>query len=761
MALVIADRVRESTTTTGTGTITLAGAVAGFQSFSVIGNGNTTYYAISDSVAGTWEVGIGTYTSAGTTLARNTVLESSNAGALVNFAAGTKDVFCTQPAERAVYVVGTDVVASNSATVPVTTGGTGATTAATARTNLGATTVGGNLFTLTNPSAITFPRFNADNSVSSLDAATFRTAIGAGAGTVTSVAVSGGTTGLTTSGGPITSSGTVTLAGTLALTNGGTGKTTAPAAMANLMGYTTTATAAGTTTLTNTSSYYQIFTGATTQTITLPVTSTLQTGWTFHICNNSTGNLTVNSSGANLVITVIPGTTVMVTCIGTALTTAADWEAGYTDFSTITGTGANVMATSPTLVTPALGTPTSGNFSTGTFTWPTFNQSTTGSAATLTTARTINGTSFNGSANITVPVSTTQKSDNVAYQVPFVTSVTAGNQNLYTDSAANFTYNPSTNTLTATTFSGTSTFATSANTAGTAQSLTFAGPASVTTSSSTLPSLTTGMALVISNTGSSLANFEAVVKQVTSSDSFLTITETSPGIWDLTEGSGPAANDFFTVQSSALANLATTLALPGPWTSTPTGSSGNVYIGASSTFGGSSWATGLSGPAWGLAGSYGGWSSTNSAYRADYANWSSVTDPATTWSSAPSNGFVFSYLQYPPQSSNTSSYDVWGNIVGGWNSNSGNSFSYSSGFSGGSNRVYYLVLMVSGNNTITVNGALINASVTTAYDSWSNTTYAFFRCTDNTSVGNLLSGTTAVSWSLFNSYYGHAWYEYT
>ena len=102
MALVVKDRVRETTTTLGTGTVTLGGAVAGFQAFSVIGNGNTTYYTISDPATGAWEVGIGTYTSSGTTLSRDTVLESSNSNNLVNFGAGTKDVFVTYPADRSV-----------------------------------------------------------------------------------------------------------------------------------------------------------------------------------------------------------------------------------------------------------------------------------------------------------------------------------------------------------------------------------------------------------------------------------------------------------------------------------------------------------------------------------------------------------------------------------------------------------------------------------------------------------------------------------
>lgn len=103
MAIVLKDRVKETTAVVGTGTASLLGASAGYQAFSAIGNGNTTYYAIVDTENGTWEVGTGTYTSAGATLSRTTVFESSNAGALVNFAAGVKDVFVTYPAERAIY----------------------------------------------------------------------------------------------------------------------------------------------------------------------------------------------------------------------------------------------------------------------------------------------------------------------------------------------------------------------------------------------------------------------------------------------------------------------------------------------------------------------------------------------------------------------------------------------------------------------------------------------------------------------------------
>jgi hypothetical protein len=110
MPLVLADRVRETTTTIGTGTITLAGAATGFQSFAAVGNGNTTYYAIVGQGTSEWEIGIGTYTSSGTTLSRDTVL-SSSAGAptKTNFSAGTKDVFVTYTAARSVNVDGTSI----------------------------------------------------------------------------------------------------------------------------------------------------------------------------------------------------------------------------------------------------------------------------------------------------------------------------------------------------------------------------------------------------------------------------------------------------------------------------------------------------------------------------------------------------------------------------------------------------------------------------------------------------------------------------
>ncbi len=96
----VIDRVRETTSTSGTGTVTLAGPQFSFQSFSVVGDGNQCYYCIADTAADAWEVGIGTYTASGTTLSRDTVLASSNSGSLVDFSADLKDVFLTCPAQQ-------------------------------------------------------------------------------------------------------------------------------------------------------------------------------------------------------------------------------------------------------------------------------------------------------------------------------------------------------------------------------------------------------------------------------------------------------------------------------------------------------------------------------------------------------------------------------------------------------------------------------------------------------------------------------------
>ena len=197
---------------------------------------------------------------------------------------------------------------------------------------------------------------------------------------------------------------------------------------------TSTATAAGTTTLTVASQQIQVFTGTTTQTVLLPTTSVLA-GQSYTIINQSTGTVTVQSSAGNVVTVMQPSRVSVYTALISTPTSDAHWvgsslAAGKvfkaisdltlqgtdgttftfpTATDTVVGLAAtqtltNKTLTSPTLTAPVLGTPASGNLANCTF--PTLNQNTTGSAATLTTARTINGVSFNGSANITIADST-------------------------------------------------------------------------------------------------------------------------------------------------------------------------------------------------------------------------------------------------------------------------------------------------------------------------------------------------------------------
>lgn len=200
MALALADRVQEYSTTTGTGTITLSGAYAGFQTFAAgIGNGNTCYYTIT-SDKNQWEVGIGTVGVG--TLARTTLISSST-GSTIDFK-GTLTVFVTLPAEEAVYGDGTTLVAPSGALLPIASGGTGASTAGAALTNLGAQPAFGS------QTANTI--YAAPNG--SAGAPTFRALVAADVPTLNQ-----NTTGTASN-----------VTGTVAIGNGGTGATTAAAA---------------------------------------------------------------------------------------------------------------------------------------------------------------------------------------------------------------------------------------------------------------------------------------------------------------------------------------------------------------------------------------------------------------------------------------------------------------------------------------------------------------------------------------------------
>lgn len=128
-----------------------------------------------------------------------------------------------------------------------------------------------------------------------------------------------------------------------------TGPTISQPTIDNLkLGYTTTATSAGTLTLTAASNNQQFFTGSTTHTVVLPVASTMTVGQQFILENNSMGVVTVNSSGSNLVVAIVPGTSVKITCILASGTSAASWDIEYVGFATVTGTGSNVLSISPT-----------------------------------------------------------------------------------------------------------------------------------------------------------------------------------------------------------------------------------------------------------------------------------------------------------------------------------------------------------------------------------------------------------------------------
>jgi len=325
MALVLADRVKETTTSTGTTAITLAGAATGYQTFSsAVGNANTTYYTIADQTGANWEVGIGTYTSSGNTLSRDTILASSNAGSLVTFTAGTKDVFVTYPAERALYTGG-----------PLGTPSSGTLTNATG-------------YTYVNLSG-TVPTWNQNTTGNATTATTATNVAGGSAGNV-HYQTGSGTTGFVSNG----------TTGQVLTSNGAAAPTWATASGGG-----------GTKTISNKTGAYTIVSGdlgtiinctSGTFTVSLTAAASLGSGFTCTIWNTGTGAITIDPNASETidgVATLIlrQGEGLAVVCNGT------NWETddkkpmrGYVENiistdsrSTVTGSGSIALGGAATI----------------------------------------------------------------------------------------------------------------------------------------------------------------------------------------------------------------------------------------------------------------------------------------------------------------------------------------------------------------------------------------------------------------------------
>jgi hypothetical protein len=343
--MVLADRVQELTSTTGTGTLTLTGAVSGFQSFGAIGDGNTTYYTI---VSGTsWEVGIGTYTLAGTTLSRDTILSSSAGGTAISVAAGAS-VFCDYPAGKAVtttdsiQLVGDATSTQNIATAATTgalnIGGAGAasgqitigrgTTAGAQTVQIGGT---GNIITVGAASGI--QPITIGRSGTALAVVNINT--GSASGKTTNIATNA-------------SSGTNTV------TIGSTG---AGSNVINVATGTNAQTVNISTGATTGAQTINIANGVSTSSKAIDIGGGSAPSSSISIGNTANTSITIGTSGGTTT------TTINGPVIPTDLTAS---QAVFTNASknlvsvATTGTGLAVLATSPALITPDLGTPSAG-----------------------------------------------------------------------------------------------------------------------------------------------------------------------------------------------------------------------------------------------------------------------------------------------------------------------------------------------------------------------------------------------------------------
>ena len=358
MALVVYDRVQETTATTGTGSITLGGAVSGYQTFAVVGNGNTTYYTILNGSA--WEVGIGTYSTSGPTLARTTVLANSNGNTSPITLSGSSSVWVDYPAGKAIYYDASGVATIGSTLGYADTGIIGSfastvagynqvivqnkSSASNASTNLNvsndtATSSAGYAELGINSSGFTGTgSFNIAGASYLASASTDLTI-----GTYGAYSVHFVTNSSTTDAMTIYNSGGVSLGG---YADPGIGTLYANNVY---LGYNSITAAAGTTVLTNASAAWQNVVGTTTQSIQLPNATTLYKGLAFTITNASTGSVTVKDSASTTLDTVVTGGSAIMVLTANG-TSAGTWVAySYVpssyDFSASTANFGNATIT--------------------------------------------------------------------------------------------------------------------------------------------------------------------------------------------------------------------------------------------------------------------------------------------------------------------------------------------------------------------------------------------------------------------------------
>ena len=349
MALALNDRVQQQGTANTTVSFTLTASVTGFQTFAVIGNGNTTYYAATDA-SGNWEVGIGTYSTTGPTLTRTTILASSNSGSAVTFS-GTVNVFVTYPSSKSINYDANGVATIGSTLGYSDTGIVG---------SFASTVAGYNQVIVQNKSNATnaSSNFNVSNDSASstsgyaelgINSSTF-TGTGsfniAGASYLASAStdLTIGTYGAynvhfvtnsnTTDAMTIFNSGGVSLGG---YADPGIGTLYANNVY---LGFNTITAAAGTTVLTNASAGWQQVVGTTTQTIQLPNATTLYKGLAFTIANNSTGAVTIKDNASTTIDTTVTGGSSILVLTNNS-TSAGTWVAysylpSTYDFSTTT-----------------------------------------------------------------------------------------------------------------------------------------------------------------------------------------------------------------------------------------------------------------------------------------------------------------------------------------------------------------------------------------------------------------------------------------